>query len=136
MRKLVLSLTSLAILAVLSPTARSSGKTAFDDVVKQMIETMDSLTTTLATIRDEETAKAAVPELRKSAEKWQLVKKKAADLQPPSREEKDRLAKDYKKKLEEAQKKLFAEVGRVSLVPGGRPALMEISSVLDKKKKE
>ena len=96
----------------------------------------DSLTATLATIRDEETAKGAQPELRKTAAKWKLIKQKAEDLPPPSRQEKDRLEKQYKMKLEEAQKKLFGEVARVRMVSGGREALLEISSVLEKKAKK
>ena len=109
---------------------------AFEDVVKQMLDTMGSLTTTLATIRDDETAKSAQPDLRKAAGKWQLIKKKAEGLPPPSKEEKDRLAKEYRTKLEEAQKKLFGEVARVSTIPGGRAALLEVSSILGKKNKQ
>jgi hypothetical protein len=108
-------------------------KTPFEEVVKQMIATMDSLTATLATIRDDESAKAAQADLRKAADKWQLVKKNADKLPPPEKQEKDRLAKEYKTKLEQAQKKLFGEVARVSAVPGGRAALLEIRAVLDKK---
>jgi hypothetical protein len=111
-------------------------RVSFEDVIKQMLGVMDSLTTNLASVRDEETASFARPELRKAAEKWQHIKKKAEGLPPPSKEEKDRLAKQYKTKLEEAQKKLFGEVGRVSAVAGGRAALLEISSVLDKKAKQ
>lgn len=120
----------------LAPAAQEPGKGSYEDVVKQMIETMDSLSQTLATIKDEESAKESQPTLKKTAAKWQSIKKQAESLPPPSREEKDRLAKQFKVKLEEAQKKLFGEVARVSLVPGGRQALLEISSVLEKKSKQ
>jgi hypothetical protein len=136
MRKLGGCLLTLFLLAAALPGVQGGGKASFDDVIKQMLETMDSLSTTLATIRDEETAKVAQPDLRKAAGKWQLIKKKAEGLPPPSKEEKDRLAKQYKTKLEESQKKLFGEVARVSLLSGGREALLEISSVLDKKGKQ
>jgi hypothetical protein len=125
-----------ALFASCVPAAAGGAKGSFEDVVKQMLDTMGSLTTTLATIRDDETAQSAHPELRKTAGKWQLIKKKAEDLPPPSKEEKDRLTKQYKTKLEEAQKKLFGEVARVSVIPGGRGALLEISSVLGKKSKQ
>jgi hypothetical protein len=118
------------------PPARGGEKTQFEDIIKKMLETMGSLTTTLTTIRDEETAKTSQPDLRKAAEKWDVIKKKAKNLPPPSKEEKDRLTKEYRPKLEEAQKKLFAQVARVSAIPGGRQALLEISSVLDKKDKQ
>ena len=97
---------------------------------------MDALATTLSTIQDEETAKTAKPELRKIAGKWSEIKKSAEALPPPSKEDKDRLAKQYKMKLEEAQKKLFGQVARVQQIPGGRDALLEISSVLTKKAKQ
>src|SRR4051812_44174818 len=106
------------------PGARAGDGSRFEDIVKQMLGTMENLTSTLSTVRDEETAKAAIPELRKAAGLWATVKKKAEALPPPPKEEKDRLAKLYKTKLEEAQKKLFGEVQRVQAVPGGRAALL------------
>jgi hypothetical protein len=125
-------LTCLAFL----PAARAGDKTQFEDVIKQMLGTMDKLTKTLTTITDEDTAKSARPELRKAAGTWHLITKKAEGMPPPSKEEKDRLAKQYKPKLEEATKKLFGEVDRVKSIPGGRQALLEISGVLEKKGKQ
>jgi hypothetical protein len=137
MKRLAAILLSILALAAARGLGQESpkgeAKAPFEEVVKQMIATMDSLTTTLATIRDEESAKAAQAHLRKAADKWQLVKKNADKLPPPEKQEKDRLAKEYKPKLEQAQKKLFGEVARVSAVPGGRAALLEIRAVLDKK---
>jgi len=111
-------------------------KAQFEDVIKQIIETMDSLTGTLTNIKDADSAKDAQPELRKAAGKWQTIRKKAENMAPPSKEEKDRLAKEYRPKLEQSQKKLFVEVGRVSTVPGGKEALSEITAVLEKKKEK
>jgi hypothetical protein len=135
MRRAVGCLAVVLVACACQPAA-AGGDKAFEDVVKQMLDTMGSLTTTLATIRDDETAKSAKPDLRKAAGKWQLIKKKAEGLPPPSKQEKDRLAKEYRTKLEEAQKKLFGEVARVSTIPGGRAALLEVSSVLGKKNKQ
>jgi hypothetical protein len=132
----VACLAALFVSCALLPVAAGGAKGSFEDVVKQMLDVMGSLTTTLATIRDDETAKSAQPDLRKAAGKWQLIKKKAEGLPPPSKEEKDRLTKEYKTKLEEAQKKLFGEVARVSVIPGGRAALLDMSSVLGKKGKQ
>src|SRR5438270_13865634 len=129
------TLTLLVWFAAL-PDVKAGDKTQFEDIIKQMLEIMGGLTKTLATITDEETAKSSQPELHKAAGKWHVIKKKAKGLPPPSKEEKDRLAKQYKNKLEEAQKKLFSEVARVSVIPGGRQALLEISAVLENKDKE
>jgi hypothetical protein len=135
MKTRVACLFALFVMFALLPGVKGGDKVQFEDVIKQMLDTMGSLTTTLTTIRDEDTARSAQPDLRKAAGKWQLIKKKAEGLPPPSKEEKDRLAKQYKSKLEEAQKKLFGEVARVSAIAGGRQALLEISGVLEKKGK-
>lgn len=105
-----------------------------EEVLKDTLGTLDKLTTTLAGIKDEETAKAAKPELKTTASKWVEIRKKAEGLKPPTKDEKARLEKEYKGKLETAQKKLLAEIGRVKGVTGGPDALQEIAPVLDKKK--
>lgn len=126
---------SLFLVVVVAATARSGSESKLEDLVKQTLSVLDRITTTLTTVRDEDTAKAAVPELKKGAEQFLTLKKKAADLPPPSKDEKDRLAKLYRSKLEEARKKLLFEVGRLKDVPGGNVALREISAVLEKDKK-
>ncbi len=131
----ICALCVMALLMVPSLSAAQE-KAQFEDTIKQMLETMDSLSTLLATVRDEETAKSSQAPLRKAAEKWHAIKKNADGLPPPPKEEKDRLAKQYRMKLEEAQKKLFGEVARVRSVRGGPEALLEISGVLDKKSKQ
>jgi hypothetical protein len=99
-------------------------------LVQQMLDVMDKLTTSLATVKDQQSADAARPELRKLAKEWTALRDKAEKVPPPAREEKDRLEKDFKTKLEGAQRKLSGEVARVQAVPGGRAALEEIRSVL------
>lgn len=104
-----------------------------EDLVKQMLTTMDSISKSLESISDEDTAKAAHNELKKSASQWIEIRKQAEETPPPTKEEKERLAKEYKGKLEEAQKKLFAEIARVQNIPGGKDALLEIRNALVKK---
>lgn len=96
-------------------------------VVKAMLGAMDKITTQLKTVVDEDTAKAARPELKKAAEHWQALRQKAKDTPPPTKEEKARLSKEFASKIEDAQKKLFAEIGRVQLLPGGRDALQDLA---------
>lgn len=108
----------------------------FEEVVKDMLGTMEKLTGVLGTIKDEDTAKAAKPDLRQIAGRWQELRKKAETMKPPSKEEKERLEKEYKEKLQTAQRKLFAEIARVNGVAGGKDALQEISTILKKGKKE
>ncbi|MCI0381261.1 MAG: hypothetical protein L0215_27060 [Gemmataceae bacterium] len=129
------ALLGLSLSALLLSQARA-GDNKIEDIVKDMLKTMDTITSTLATIKDQETAKSAKTDLRKAADRWNVLKKKAGDIAPPDKGEKDRLAKQYRMKLEEAQKKLFAEVLRVQGVAGGRDALLEIKNVLAKKDKK
>ena len=104
-------------------------------VIKEMLAAMDKMTASLSTVKDESSADAARPELRKAAASWLEVKQKAKNVKPPSQEEKDRLQKEYRQKIEAAHKKLFGEIARVKGVPGGPKALAEISTALGKNSK-
>lgn len=106
-----------------------------EEAVKQVLAVQDKITTALSKITSQETADAARPELQKSAKEFVALRAKIEKLPPPAPEEKSRLEKEYKGKLEAAQKKLFGEVIRVQNIPGGRAALQEIRGVLDKRMK-
>jgi len=99
-------------------------------VIKELLANVDKIAGVLATVKDEETAKSAIPDLRKRAKEWDVIRKKAEALPPPSAEERDKLAKKFLPDVEATRKKLFAEVGRVKQLPGGRAALQEIRAVL------
>jgi hypothetical protein len=104
----------------------------YEKAIQKMIGSLDEIAVTLKTIVDEDTAGAAKPDLRKSATVWIETRAKAAKLQPPEKEEKARLEKLYKPKLEESMRKMFIEIRRVESVPGGKDALKEIGGVLKK----
>jgi hypothetical protein len=122
----------MVVLAVVAVVAAGGAAPTHDEVVKQMLTTLEKLTTTLTPITNAGTADAAKPELRKTAQAWVELRAKAEKLPPPTREEKTRLEKEYKGKIEAAQRKLFAEVVRVQNLPGGTDALKEIRGVLSK----
>jgi len=108
---------------------------SFEAVLKDMLGAMDKLTMTLSSVKDEDSAKAARPELQKNAQSFLAVRKKAEGMRPPNKEEKERLEKEYRPKIFESQKKLFAEIARVGTVPGGKEALKELGEVLNPPKK-
>lgn len=120
---------------ILIGLAAAGGEPTHDDVIKRMLATLDKITTTLASINNQESADAAKPELHKSGKEWLAVRAQAEKLPPPSRQQKHRLEKEFKGKLEAAQKKLAGEVIRVKNIPGGSEALKEIRSVLVKQMK-
>jgi hypothetical protein len=115
-------------------SAQNGGPATLEDVIKETLATLDQLTMSLKTVEDEKSAEAARPELRKAAERFVAVRSKAETMKPPAKEEKERLEKEYKPKLFEAQKKLYGEIGRIKLLPGCQGALKEIRAVVTVKK--
>ena len=79
--------------------------------VKQVIKSLDKLTVALSAVKDAETAQAARPELRKAVKDWTDLKAKTALLPPPDKAEKDRLAKEYKGKMDDAISRYQALTG-------------------------
>lgn len=98
--------------------------------VKQVLKSLDKLTMALSAVKDAETAQAARPELRKAAKDWTELKSKTALLPPPDKAEKDRLAKEYKGKMDDAIKKYYVEVGRVFSFQAGKEVLVELKPVV------
>jgi hypothetical protein len=105
---------------------------AHEEAVKQALALLERVTTALTTILDAQTADTARPELHKLAVEWQALQKKVQQLPPPERAEKDRLAKEYRRRFEVAQAKLRGEIVRVEAIVGSRAALQEIASLLKK----
>ncbi len=127
---------SLAVMLLAVGAAASGEGSPYEKAIQKMIGSLDEIAASLKTIIDEDSAGAAKPDLRKSAGVWVETRAKAAKLQPPEKEEKLRLEKLYKPKLEEAMRKMFIEVRRVENIPGGKEALKEISGVLKKDDKK
>src|SRR5262249_54214745 len=107
---------------------------AYEEVVKGMLTTLEQINKTLATIKDEPTAQAAQPELRKHGEKMKELRKRASELPQPSRIERDALEVNYKGQFEKALRILRTESIRVRVIPGGDLALKEIAVVDESKK--
>ena len=114
---------SLAFSAQASPYAQA---------LQQVVDSFEAIGKSLKTIVDEDSAGAARPDLRKSAKLFEEARAKAAKMQPPEKDEKIRLEKQFKPKLEDAMKKMFTEIRRVEQIPGGRDALKELAGVLKK----
>ncbi len=127
-RSLAVGMAALALGFVVAAAGEESPHEA---ALKQMFRALDKLTTTLGTVQDADTAQAARPELRKGVEAWNAAKTKAAELPPPGKAEKDRLAKAYKGKMDEALKRFFTEYARVRAIPAGRKALEELRGTLE-----
>jgi hypothetical protein len=118
-----------AIVAIATLSVSADEESPYEKGLKVQLRALEQLSTVLAGVRDVDSAQAARPELRKAADAWTGAKTKLAELPPPDKQEKDRLAKDYKKKMDAATLKFFTEVGRVRGFPAGKQLLEEIKSV-------
>jgi hypothetical protein len=108
---------------------------AYEGALKEMLEGLDKITMTLSLINSGEAAKEVRDDLKKQVDAWVKLRKKSEESEPPPRPEKDRLAKEYRPKLEMATKKFLAEIERVRRVPGAKETLQELRPVLDYKPK-
>jgi hypothetical protein len=119
----------LAASLVAAPAGEPS---PYEGIVKGMLKKVDDITTILGGVTDEKSAAAATPELRAAAKDLLQLRKRAEEVKQPDKAEKDRLAKLYAPKFEEAVKKLREETFRVRGVPGGDEALKELAVLRDK----
>jgi hypothetical protein len=126
---------SVLLIIGVAGLASAVQESTYEKSVVQMLTSLDEIGKILKGIEGEEMANAARPLLRKAAETWNEARAAAAKMQPPEREEKERLTRLYKPKIEESVRKMLAEVRRVEVIPGGRDALKEIRSVLKKDEK-
>ncbi len=126
---------SIGIVLLAAGLAAGSQGSPYEQALQQVLESFDKIGASLKTIIDEDSANAAKPDLRKAAATFLEAKAKAAKMQQPEKDEKVRLEKLYKPKLDDSMKKMITEMRRVEQIPGGKEALKEISGVLKKDSK-
>jgi hypothetical protein len=120
----------------LSARPQDKGKAAspHEEVVKGMLDTLETVIKVIGTIQDEASANAARPELKKGAARLLELRKRAETMRQPTKEEKERLEKEYQGKFEDALKRLRTETIRARTVPGGAEAVQEIAVATPKDK--
>jgi hypothetical protein len=112
---------SFAILSALLATGCASDDA--DSMVKQSIEALDETAQAMATVKDEASARAAVPRLQALAKRRRAIEEKTAAVKTPSPAGQAELQKKYAVRLTGATTRLMTEALRVSTVPGGTIAL-------------
>jgi hypothetical protein len=113
-----------------------AGDGSYENIVKDMLGTLEQITKVLGTIDNQGSADAARPELKKAATKMLDLRKQADEAKQPNKEEKDRLAKEYGPKMAEAVKKLQMQSARVQGIAGGPAALEELAVLKEVKDKK
>lgn len=99
-----------------------------ESLVKQTVTVMDETARAMATIKDEGSARAAVPRLQALARRRKLIEEKITTVKTPSPADQVELQKKYAARLSEVTAQLMQEAVRVSAVPGGAAALDAMDS--------
>jgi hypothetical protein len=107
----------------------------YEKLVKDFYATLERVNKLLEGITDMDSAAAAHPGLKKEGLHLRDLRKQALQLKQPSKEEKDRLEKQYREKFDAVLSKLRIESRRVKGIPGGAEAVKEIAVEAEKKGK-
>jgi 3-oxoacyl-ACP reductase-like protein len=110
---------ALLLLSASSLAAQTSGESAYETVLKELVGALDAVTKVFAGVTNEAGARAAVPEVKKAVTQIKEVQKKVEALPQPEKAEKDRVSRLYRSKLQDSINKLSSEVARVKAIPGG-----------------
>lgn len=124
------------IVALAQPGGPPGPEDPHEKFILLTLVSLEQMTKTLATVKDEGSAAAARPKLKESADLFLATRKKAGELPQPELKHKQQLEEKYQKKLSEAVDGLKKEMRRVQDVPGGPTLLKELDEVLKPPKKK
>jgi hypothetical protein len=135
MRTGIVCLTAVLALALVLHAGEGT-VSEHEAIVKDMLATLGRVNKILEEITDEDTAAAARPDLKKAGLRLRDLRKKALQVKQPSKEEKERLEKQYRGKFAVVLDRLRVESRRVREIPGGADAVKEIAAEVEKKGKD
>ncbi len=119
-----------ALLAVLWSAPIRAADT-HEAVAEDAIKAFSGFADALTAVKDKESAQKANPDLKKWGEQIAGIKKRMDVLGEPKADKREELDKKYKPKMEEAVKKMQAEMSRIATkVDGGLDILKSITDVL------
>jgi hypothetical protein len=104
-------------------TVKPNEKVTFETVLKDMIDTLDKMTTAMESAKDDATAKTAKQKLVTIAGQMQELQEKAKKLGNPTPDEEKKLEERYKVRLDDVTKHLVVEVTRLKGQPYGKDLL-------------
>lgn len=126
MNKIIFLVTTLLVL----PLLFGCGTSEREVLMEELLSLMNELADTLATIKDEASAKEAAPELKRLAEGIRGMKHKTKKLGQITPEEKKYLEKYYVR-TKEASDKFEKEFKRLTMLARGNEELMRVLGSID-----
>jgi hypothetical protein len=118
------SMRNLSVMAALAVCMLLVGcKRTHEDVAKDMISCMKDLTAALKDVKDEASAKAAVPKITAIRDRMLKIDEETKKMGEPPAAEKEQLTKKYESQMDEVGKAFFAEMTRVASDPKLAPAM-------------
>jgi hypothetical protein len=108
-----------------------------EEVLGKLLGSLQQIAKTLEGVTDEATAKSAGPELKKQADEFRQTRKLSEQVPPPpSREAREKIAKDWAPKFVAVRKTLELQIARVQRVDGGNALLAELRTVIEPTEKK
>jgi hypothetical protein len=114
----------LMFTCVLTLCSGCGGYSQAEQAVKEMISSMNDMSTTLESVKDKATAKAAAPKIEAAFDRLQEAKKKG-DAAKGTQADKDRLEKEYMPKVKEATERWFKATLAATVASGGEPTFLK-----------
>jgi hypothetical protein len=112
-----------------APAQAQKSQSPYEAIVKDILDITEKMAAALEKIQDAASAAEVRPELKKAAERFVTLRKKAEELLQPDLEERERVSRLYRRPLEAAVNRFLQERGRVAAIPGGREALQELAGL-------
>jgi hypothetical protein len=124
-----LALVGTALLGPAVTPLRAQKEGPHETVIKEMIEATEQMAKILATIEDAASAAEGRPKLKKAIASFLALRNKAEALKQPGLDERERLARAYHRKLDEAVTTLVFERRRLRLVPEAQAVLQDLAAL-------
>jgi hypothetical protein len=126
----------LGLALLLLGGTRGRAADTFEGLIKEMIGVTKEVVAELEKIKDEDSAKAARPKLKKLGGQLQDFQQRAKKLGKPSEEEEKKLKEKYEKDFTTLFQKMATESLRVTKIKGGPDALKELQPAPKDKPKD
>lgn len=88
-----------------------------EDVMDDMVETMEETANTLESVKDKDSANAAAGKLDKLAERMNELSKEAEDMEDPDEATEKELKAKYEERMSKAAEKMMSNLMRIAMNP-------------------